>query len=476
MVFGSAVRSLTPSIRLGGKNSALESKLAECLSKEKWNAPNSVLNETALMTVDNSEAAGIVLAEVWKVLDEKHKNWRRVFKGLVLTEYLLKRGSLQIIEDIRQDRWRVSRWTEAKIMEDGKDVAAGIRDKSRNILELLADIPRLNQERMRNYELSQKMTGLGAVQDRSSEGVLSGITSKITGGSTPRSSTPRNSAEPQQDDRLGFHRVTEAEMEAAAVSQEKGSAKKPDFQELRKRCEQVQKTTGLTAQRAMALLKEADYEAGDAILMYGWNVAAENTAKPVEEASSSTTVPPESESDDSDSGSGSDSDSDSGSDASEAPQGAGGGKGFAGMGFVGAKGGQKGGEKGFGAKGAANFGQNGGKGGQPSGNYFGQPGGKGMQQPAGAGQFGGKGMQAGGFGQQAGKGMPQQQGNFGGKGMPQSGSKGGFPQQWANNGSKGSTQAGGKGTMNGFPGQQQQQGKGGWGGAQQGFSAKGGKF
>jgi len=294
MPFGSRLRSVTP-IGLR-KRPELQANLAKALSKEKWNEPNSLLHEIALETVDDLEAEEIILREVWRALEEKAKMWRRVFKALSLTEFLLKRGSLSVIEKITHNSWRLQKWTDTQIMEDGRDVAGGIREKARLLLQLLSDIPRLNEERHKNYKLHQKMAGIGADQPRSA--------------TTPRRGS-KDSDNAEGD--LGFHPITESEMEAAAVDAEPGSSK-PDFQELQKRCEQIQRTTGLPARQAMMILKNSNFDVGSALFLYGMESSNEQPRRTSDTVT--TTVDSDSDSSESSSSSSSEPPAKKGSDRS----------------------------------------------------------------------------------------------------------------------------------------------------------------
>ena len=78
----------------------LEKKIAEACSNKPWGASTTMLSEIAQSTYDYQEYP-VVMAAVWKRVNESGKNWRIVYKALTLLEYLIRNGSERAVEDGR---------------------------------------------------------------------------------------------------------------------------------------------------------------------------------------------------------------------------------------------------------------------------------------------------------------------------------------------------------------------------------------
>lgn len=58
----------------------LEKKIAEACSNKPWGASTTMLSEIAQATYDYQEYP-VVMASVWKRINESGRNWRIVYKG-----------------------------------------------------------------------------------------------------------------------------------------------------------------------------------------------------------------------------------------------------------------------------------------------------------------------------------------------------------------------------------------------------------
>jgi len=289
------MRSLTPVSMMTKPKSEVEQMVQEALSKEKWNAPNSLLHNLAVRTLKDESARLEILPPCWKILEGSQKEWRRVLKALALLEALLKRASAAAIKDITDNSWKIKRWREEQIMEGGKDVASGIREKARFIVELCDDSELLNKERKKNHELTMRMNSARRAPEAEKENT--NIMQKLPSVSGLKALTPRNSNKKDVEEPTGFHAITEADMEAAAAETTRdASGKRPEFKELRSRCEAIQQATGVSAARAMQLLKEADWDANRALYTAGQTQTRQPTA-----AAPAQNANEDSDSDDSDS-------------------------------------------------------------------------------------------------------------------------------------------------------------------------------
>ena len=96
---------------------------------------------------------------VWERL--KSSNWRIVFKVLVLLDALLKHGSERCVSEIMDRQFEIGNFTSYSAMEDNRDKGAGIRDKAKELLDMLKDASKLKQLREVADRNKDKYVGVG---------------------------------------------------------------------------------------------------------------------------------------------------------------------------------------------------------------------------------------------------------------------------------------------------------------------------
>ena len=163
----------------------LEKKIAEACSNKPWGASSTMLSEIAQATYDYHEYP-VVMSNVWKRVHERGSRpppparptsphttrrpsrapalpcicaraltlspprssaWRIVYKALSLLDYLIKNGSERAVEDARDHTYQIRTLCDFTFTEAGVDQGINVREKSRQILELLDDRDRLRDER-----------------------------------------------------------------------------------------------------------------------------------------------------------------------------------------------------------------------------------------------------------------------------------------------------------------------------------------
>ncbi|EFP12881.1 CRE-RSD-3 protein [Caenorhabditis remanei] len=83
-----------------------------------------------------------------RMLENNKDAWRRVYKSLILLDYLLKNGSERFVQEAREKTYELRRLESYKyIDEKGKDQGINIRHRVKQILELLNDDDLLQAER-----------------------------------------------------------------------------------------------------------------------------------------------------------------------------------------------------------------------------------------------------------------------------------------------------------------------------------------
>ena len=98
----------------------LEKKLNEATTNETAFANISLLNEISSRT-DDSDECKIILKFCTKMLTLKPKFWKRILKDLNLIEHIVKTGSQNFVEGIKDERDRLRDLYNFSYEEDDKD-------------------------------------------------------------------------------------------------------------------------------------------------------------------------------------------------------------------------------------------------------------------------------------------------------------------------------------------------------------------
>ena len=98
----------------------LEKKLAEATTNETGFASISLLNEISSRT-DDSECCKIIVNYCMKILSLKPKFWKRIIKDLNLIEHIVKTGSQNFVDEIKDKRDKLRDLNSFTYEEDDKD-------------------------------------------------------------------------------------------------------------------------------------------------------------------------------------------------------------------------------------------------------------------------------------------------------------------------------------------------------------------
>lgn len=120
------------------KQSEFKAILNEATSNENWNISNSKLQVLADHTY-NWEDYNVIMKHLWAKVQSKPKEWRRIFKALNCMDYLCKNGAPRVVQEIKDDLYKIRTLQDFAMSENGVDRGQGVRDKSRELCELLSD-------------------------------------------------------------------------------------------------------------------------------------------------------------------------------------------------------------------------------------------------------------------------------------------------------------------------------------------------
>ncbi|CDO68512.1 hypothetical protein BN946_scf184998.g9 [Trametes cinnabarina] len=137
--------------------SDVQAKVRDATSNDPWGPSGTQMNELAQLSY-NQDSFVEIMEMLDKRLNDKGKNWRHVFKSLTVLDYLLHAGSENVVVYFRDNLYVIKTLKEFQyIDEEGKDQGANVRQKAKDITNLLQDESRLRLERRDRAKMRDRM-------------------------------------------------------------------------------------------------------------------------------------------------------------------------------------------------------------------------------------------------------------------------------------------------------------------------------
>lgn len=133
----------------------LQKKVREATSNDPWGPSSTLMSEIADLTY-NIEAFSQIMEMLWKRLNDHGKNWRHVYKSLVLLEYLIKTGSERVAQQCKENIYAIQTLKDFQYFEDNKDQGLNVREKAKQLVTLLSSEERLRNERARALKARER--------------------------------------------------------------------------------------------------------------------------------------------------------------------------------------------------------------------------------------------------------------------------------------------------------------------------------
>ncbi|KAI5455312.1 hypothetical protein NCC49_000127 [Naganishia albida] len=147
-----------------------QTKLRDATSNDPWGPSGTQMNELAQLTYNQNDFVEI-MEMLDKRLNDKGKNWRHVFKALTVLDYLLHAGSENVVIYFKDNIYIIKTLKEfVYVDEEGKDLGANVRQKAKDITNLLQDDDRLRRERRSRGAMRDRMLGSIAESGLQGEG------------------------------------------------------------------------------------------------------------------------------------------------------------------------------------------------------------------------------------------------------------------------------------------------------------------
>ncbi|KAF9732653.1 hypothetical protein PMIN06_005778 [Paraphaeosphaeria minitans] len=139
----------------------MEAKVREATNNEPWGASSTLMQEIANATF-NYQLLNEIMPIIYKRFTEKAaEEWRQIYKALQLLEFLIKNGSERVIDDARSHVSLLKMLRQFHFIDqNGKDQGINVRNRAKELAELLSDVDRIRAERKKARANRNKFGGV----------------------------------------------------------------------------------------------------------------------------------------------------------------------------------------------------------------------------------------------------------------------------------------------------------------------------
>ncbi|PFH54025.1 hypothetical protein AMATHDRAFT_136397 [Amanita thiersii Skay4041] len=142
--------------------SEMEAKVREATNDDPWGASSTLMQEIAQGTFNFHQFNEIMPCIYSRFMEKEARQWRQIYKALQLLEYLIKHGSERVVDDARAHISTVKMLRNFHYIDDkGKDEGLNVRNRAKELVELLSDVEKIRAERRRAKANKHKYVGTG---------------------------------------------------------------------------------------------------------------------------------------------------------------------------------------------------------------------------------------------------------------------------------------------------------------------------
>ncbi|EEY23858.1 epsin-3 [Verticillium alfalfae VaMs.102] len=139
----------------------MEAKVREATNNEPWGASSTTMQEIANGTFNYSTLNEIMPMIYRRFTEKAAEEWRQIYKALQLLEFLIKHGSERVIDDARGHITLLKMLRQFHFIDqNGKDQGINVRNRAKELTELLSDVERIRSERKKARATKNKYTGV----------------------------------------------------------------------------------------------------------------------------------------------------------------------------------------------------------------------------------------------------------------------------------------------------------------------------
>ncbi|XP_037323756.2 clathrin interactor 1-like [Pungitius pungitius] len=141
--------------------SEIESKVREATNDDPWGPSGQLMGEIAKSTFMYEQFPEVMNMLWTRMLKDNKKNWRRVYKALLLLAYLIRNGSERVVTSAREHIYDLRSLENYHFIdENGKDQGINVRQKVKEMVEFIQDDDRLRDERKKAKKNKDKYIGV----------------------------------------------------------------------------------------------------------------------------------------------------------------------------------------------------------------------------------------------------------------------------------------------------------------------------
>ncbi|CAI9586355.1 unnamed protein product [Staurois parvus] len=143
--------------------SEIESKVREATNDDPWGPSGQLMGDIAKATFMYEQFPELMNMLWTRMLKDNKKNWRRVYKSLLLLAYLIRNGSERVVTSAREHIYDLRSLENYHFVdESGKDQGVNIRQKVKEMVEFVQDDDRLREERKKAKKNKDKYVGVSS--------------------------------------------------------------------------------------------------------------------------------------------------------------------------------------------------------------------------------------------------------------------------------------------------------------------------
>ncbi|KAM8971878.1 clathrin interactor 1 [Pelodytes ibericus] len=143
--------------------SEIESKVREATNDDPWGPSGQLMGEIAKATFMYEQFPELMNMLWQRMLRDNKKNWRRVYKSLLLLAYLIRNGSERVVTSAREHIYDLRSLENYHFVdENGKDQGINIRQKVKEMVDFVQDDDRLREERKKAKKNKDKYVGVSS--------------------------------------------------------------------------------------------------------------------------------------------------------------------------------------------------------------------------------------------------------------------------------------------------------------------------
>jgi hypothetical protein len=149
----------------------IESKVREATNDEPWGPTGPQLTDLAQSTYSYEQFPEL-MGMLWRrMFSESKVNYRRIYKALIVLNYLLRNGSDRVVNGAREHVYELRTLESFQFVdESGKDQGVNIRHRAKQTIEFLQDDGRVREERKKAKKNKDKYIGVDAATMQSRKG------------------------------------------------------------------------------------------------------------------------------------------------------------------------------------------------------------------------------------------------------------------------------------------------------------------